>query len=334
MGLVYEGAELPECPFHQWDLTDPEGFEEICDHMASDVTFLYPYFEKNSSAAESSVVVIKDMIIPCRIAYDQAVGLHLHRFFEIDYVMRGGASLRLEEKSISLRQGMFCFLSPNLKHDVLAEHGSQVVSITIPETLVEGTLFDLMHHESVLLDFFHTSMSTGDDNMGCMLFSVVDEQPVRFLLRELLQEFHNRVEYSDTVTAAYVQLLFAQILRQCGDSCEVHRRNSKRQGMIPMLAILKYIQSNYRTVTLGEVAERFHYEATYLGKQIKAGTGKNFTDIVRELRLEEAKQLLRTTNLRLEQVAEQAGYESQTHFSRAFRQAEGMPPGEYRKNRK
>jgi len=123
---------------------------------------------------------------------------------------------------------------------------------------------------------------------------------------------------------------FAMLLRQ-SSSYEYQQIPKVQQGALPMLAVLKHVQDNFRTTSLQETAQRFHYEPSYLGKQIKAATKKNYTELIRELRIEEAKRLLRETRLSMNEVAEQAGFDSRVNFFRSFRSAVGVPPGEYRK---
>ena len=60
-------------------------------------------------------------------------------------------------------------------------------------------------------------------------------------------------------------------------------------------------------------------------------TGKNFSEILTELRLEEAKKLLRSSNLKISQVAEQIGYPNLQYFIRVFTGQMNMTPAEYRK---
>ncbi|MEH2312804.1 MAG: helix-turn-helix transcriptional regulator [Nostoc sp.] len=51
---------------------------------------------------------------------------------------------------------------------------------------------------------------------------------------------------------------------------------------------------------------------------------------VQSLRLEQAKQLLRGTNLLIAEIAYQVGYESTSHFSYLFKRQFGMTPRKYR----
>ncbi len=78
------------------------------------------------------------------------------------------------------------------------------------------------------------------------------------------------------------------------------------------------------------MAERFHYDSTYLGKQLKAATGSSYSQLVTKLKIDQARQLLEQTNLRIEAIAEQVGYHSADHFTYAFKRNTGTSPKEYR----
>ena len=60
-------------------------------------------------------------------------------------------------------------------------------------------------------------------------------------------------------------------------------------------------------------------------------TGQSPLDYVQALRLEEAKQVLETTTLSVEAVAQEVGYEDTSFFSRLFRRRIGVTPAQYRK---
>lgn len=57
-----------------------------------------------------------------------------------------------------------------------------------------------------------------------------------------------------------------------------------------------------------------------------ADFGRSFSDVVEELRREEAARLLATTGLHLEEVASRLGHSERTSFTRAFRRWTGAAP--------
>ena len=328
-GAAHRAENSPAVSFAEWDAADFDWFDRIYEQVPVDLLYFHPSFQQNKSGTKASEFPLTSDVIPIRIAYDQAVGRHHHTYFEIDYVMNGEASLVLEGGSRRLYAGDFCFLSPNLPHDVVPEHGAHVISITTPGVTIEQTLYRLLRRDNVLADYFRSVMD--HNKTGYMLISTPNERRIREITRGLLHERYSQEEFSADIIQDHLAILFAFMLRSCGEQYEWHGEESER-GAQSMLAVLKYIRENYRTLTLNELAERFRYEPSYLGKQIKAATGRNYTEIIREIRLDEAKRLLRTMTLTVDEVAEQVGYTGRVHFFRSFREAVGMTPGNYRKH--
>ena len=328
-GVAHTAEQLPAVSFADWDVMDFDQFDQLYNCVPIDMSIFYRNFERDKPADRASEEVITLDVIPLRIAWDQAVGIHHHEFFEIDYVMRGKTRLELEGGKRELRAGDFCFLSPGLRHDIVPMRGAQVISITIPGITVEQTLYRLLRRDNILTNFFRSALD--NNKTGYLLVAVPQERRILEIIRGILHEHFAGEEYASDIIPDHLAILFAFILRRSGGQYERHSSEAERLSAPPMLAILKYIQTNYKTTSLNSVAEHFHYEPSYLGKQIKAATGKNYTEMIRELRIAEAKRLLRSTNLSMEEVAEQVGYTGRVHFFRSFRKVLGLTPGDYRK---
>ena len=97
-----------------------------------------------------------------------------------------------------------------------------------------------------------------------------------------------------------------------------------------LLAMINYIQSNYRTVTLESLAEEFHLSTPYVSKYIKDKSGRTFGEHVTQIRLKKAKTLLKNGNMTIENISYSIGYPNAEHFSRVFKKAFQMTPVQYR----
>lgn len=84
-------------------------------------------------------------------------------------------------------------------------------------------------------------------------------------------------------------------------------------------------------ITLEETARKLFVSEEYLSAQFKKETGSSFTETVRKYRIERVKQLLLDTSLKLNQIAELAGYSNPKYMSKVFKDEVGMLPGEFRK---
>jgi transcriptional regulator GlxA family with amidase domain len=68
-----------------------------------------------------------------------------------------------------------------------------------------------------------------------------------------------------------------------------------------------------------------------LKRRFKAATGSSFIEYIQNLRIEEAKQLLETTRLPLEEIGFRVGYEDPSFFRRLFKRLTGLPFNRYRR---
>lgn len=94
---------------------------------------------------------------------------------------------------------------------------------------------------------------------------------------------------------------------------------------------IEYISGHYtEKLTLGKVAEMTYVSQWHLSKMLNKYTGKSFSDILNQTRVEAAKELLKDPALRISDVAEKVGFMDVAHFSRVFKKFCGVSANEYR----
>ncbi|MCR2804663.1 response regulator transcription factor [Paenibacillus soyae] len=96
---------------------------------------------------------------------------------------------------------------------------------------------------------------------------------------------------------------------------------------------IRYIEERLaEAISLKDVAEALHMNASYFSVLFKEQTGLTFTEYVTRRRIQRAKELLGGTSLSVSQIAEQVGYQTDKYFVKVFRSLEGSSPGQYRKS--
>jgi AraC-like DNA-binding protein len=85
-------------------------------------------------------------------------------------------------------------------------------------------------------------------------------------------------------------------------------------------------------ISLAETARAMHVSSFYFCKIFKRATGLTFTDYVRRVRIEKAKNLLLNPHLRISEIAYTVGFQSLTHFNRVFRKLTGEAPTVFRES--
>jgi len=130
--------------------------------------------------------------------------------------------------------------------------------------------------------------------------------------------------------ASVVKLLdiFAQHLSILSNQFLMHRDLPES----PVIAKAKaYIQEHHaEKLSLDQVAKAANSSRFHFCKIFKVATGLNFTDFVSRVRTERAMNLLLNPNLRVSEIAYEAGFQSIAHFNRVFRNKFGQTPTRYR----
>lgn len=95
---------------------------------------------------------------------------------------------------------------------------------------------------------------------------------------------------------------------------------------------LDYISQNFdRNIRINDLANYLGVSRSYLSSSFKKSVGCSPQNYILNLRMERARNLLRSTSLPVNLVADSVGYEDQLAFSKAFKQYYGLSPRDYRK---
>ncbi|MBB3109775.1 two-component system response regulator YesN [Paenibacillus phyllosphaerae] len=94
---------------------------------------------------------------------------------------------------------------------------------------------------------------------------------------------------------------------------------------------ITYMQANYQhDLNMAMVSNHVSLNYSYFSQAFKDYTGETFVSYLRKLRLQKAKELLTATDLKVYEISASAGFENVKHFTRVFRETEGVSPLEYR----
>lgn len=96
------------------------------------------------------------------------------------------------------------------------------------------------------------------------------------------------------------------------------------------MEMMNFMQTNYQTVTLEDVAKEFHLTEPYVSKFIKEKSGKTFVEQLTKIRMKKARTLLKNGNMTVENIAASVGYPNVEHFNRTFKKLFDMTPIQYR----
>jgi len=251
---------------------------------------------------------------------------HSHNYVEVVYMCSGSTTQIANGKKILLREGELLFFGQGARQEILpaGEQDIAVNFIILPQ-FFDKVLEMLGADKTPLRTFIVDSLGNSSGNPNCLYFQVADVLPIQNLIENLIWTLllgtsPNRRSICQTTMG----LLFMQLLN-CTDRLVP---DSSQEAAI--VKVLRYIEENYRTGTLTEIAEHLHYDLYWLSREIKRRTGKNFKQLLQEKRLTQAAYFLKHTNLRVDEIGAAVGYSNLSYFHRIFGEKYGVTPKNYR----
>lgn len=98
---------------------------------------------------------------------------------------------------------------------------------------------------------------------------------------------------------------------------------------------VKYIKNNlFSSINQSDVAKAVNISRSYFSICFKDIMKKSFSDYVKDLKIQKAKESLLQTNKTIYAIAEQLGFKDEKYFSKMFREYTGFTPSEFRERRR
>ena len=114
--------------------------------------------------------------------------------------------------------------------------------------------------------------------------------------------------------------------------CKVVEAEIESRSNLIVENVYEYINLHYReNIGLTDVSREVGRNPSYVSRLIKECTGKNFTSLLTARRMEAAKHLLKNTNLKITEIAENTGYPNVRYFNRVFKKILGCTPSSARR---
>lgn len=253
--------------------------------------------------------------------------VHTHNFVEMVYMCKGSTHHVINGTDVVLNQGELLLISQSATQEIYPASESDIAVnfIILPEFFNYG--LTLMEEESNQLRSFVTSCLTGGkEDTGYLHFKVADVLSIQNLLENLIWTIVRKEPNKRSIQQVTMGLLFLQLMNRI-DRMETAEAD-KEQKLV--MDVLSYIEEHYREGELEYLARQLHYDMRWLSKEIKKRTGKTYTELVQNKRLQQAAYLLSTTKMNVMDIGLAVGYDNTSYFHRIFQKQYGVTPRKYR----
>lgn len=255
---------------------------------------------------------------------------HRNDGLEILFLERGRLSLRLEDRNQEVEAGSIFYAFPWEEHGGTTEYESghlyhfavlRSEGLPAKKRSLHFPALGFSEKESLLIT--RTLTKAGKRSWPAT-------PRMRMLMPELVNEALRQGPWREGALTALGRLVIVELCRMVGSippeaQCPAHFRNS----VVHFLTVLK--NRSAEDWTLPRMATQCGVHRTHFINAVSHLTGDTPLQHLRRIRVDRARELLKTTSLSVTEIALECGFQSSQHFARIFHQFTGKTASEYRR---
>ena len=246
-----------------------------------------------------------------------------HNFWELVYIDKGAILYFIDDTPTAMKSGDLFFLSPCQTHSIKGINNSSSNIFVICFDSPSPILNILKNYKACLKK----------DEKG-ILSKLLDEAEKTFSL-----PFRDKATYKEPLNLGgeqmiklYLELFLITILRN------LHSSKTKNSFFIVdniakeiCNSVIQELEKNvYKRISVNEICDLIHYSKSYLSRIFKEQTGKTIITYYNELKISEAKRLIRETSYSMTKISDLLGFSDPRYFNLLFKNIVHMPPAQYK----
>ena len=266
--------------------------------------------------------------------------LHQHDFFELMFVLDGSVDVTIEDQVSTYYAGDACLINRSVRHlenyiDCYWSAAYLGISANIASAIVKD-LSDRPFAERICAFLQDKRDASGRLQKQYLEFRKQsrlpweEESAALRILKEMVHELTVRYPGYSQMIYAYTLRLFCVLSDyQYYQFRDYHLDYSMQDYILEQTKA--YLDCQNQSLNRRDLEQKLHYNANYISRVIKEKTGMTLTAFAQVRRLKRAASLLAETELSVNQICTELGFENKTHFYRLFQQKYCLTPNAYRK---
>lgn len=254
----------------------------------------------------------------------EEVPWHWHEELEINYLVSGAVDIMTPDKTVSLKSGQGCFVNSNIINKYEYTEKSELQTHFFHPILLSG------HYKSVFeTKYVSPVIQNKKASLVALTGETKEQQEILIKLKELgkLQEHTDTELQTRNIITEIWLLLIEEIKNMKGGECPVSSANQER-----LQNMLRFIHENYEDkISLEDIAQAAMISGRECLRCFNLCLKETPIEYLTNYRINIAKDLLRTTNKSITDIALETGFSNSAYFTKVFKQVAKMTPREYRK---
>jgi AraC-like DNA-binding protein len=249
-----------------------------------------------------------------------------HNFWEFLYVDKGEVEVMADTKGYKLTQGDIIFHKPNEFHSEWA-NGRVAPNLMIMSFECTDTA----------MEFFEDKILRVEPSEKNLIAEIIKEAKGAYSNslggHTKLEKRQDSPFGSEQLIKIYLEMFLINLIRKCSfvhNSVRLNKSTLERMEKDLVDDIIEYMHQNISSeLAFEDICNHFSLGKTHLKTLFKSKTNIGVMTYFKQLKINDAKRLIREQQHNFTEVAYMLGYKSVHTFSRSFKEATNMSPSEY-----
>lgn len=258
------------------------------------------------------------------------IPLHYHKDMEMNYVYEGSCTFMINQKEVLLEKGDLCILESDVHHSATSvkKENDIIINFVFRKSYFTNSFLNRLSDKGLITSFLLNSISQSQKHDKYLIFKTANNFRFHMIVQLLLCEYYAPSISYNELNKTYMALVFLELINSIHDTGTAISDSYKNDEQI--ISILKYIEENYYSCTLKDVAIKFNFNPNYVSNLIKKKTGSTFQELKLTQQLSVSANLLRSTNKTVLEIMEIVGCSNPSYFYKKFKDSFHLSPKAYR----
>ncbi|MTH15823.1 AraC family transcriptional regulator [Flavobacterium sp. LC2016-01] len=249
-----------------------------------------------------------------------------NNFFELLYIVEGSGVQTINENRLAYEPGHLFLITPDDIHSLEIASPTKIFLLRFTDIYIKNAA--LTSNNVYKLEYI---LQHANHQPGCILKRKTDKNLVHPIIEAIRHEYHNPTLYNTELIQLLINTLIVIIARNIS---EYLPDNINKQSDAKTHILVQYIQSHIyepEKLSVAVMSEKFGISESYLGRYFKKQTNETLQDYIAKYRIKLVENRLLYSDLRVGEIADELGFNDESHLNKIFKKHKGTTPSLFRK---
>ncbi len=239
--------------------------------------------------------------------------LHKHQYIETELILSGTCKNTINGVEYNFKRGDVYLMLPSDMHIVYSEEPVKYVNLSFGEDMLKASMLNqiALKGSNIIAALNEEEIETAENILKAISCEFNSKKPSKTLLKMLIE--------------CFMVLSFGKN----------EKTSAETRSTVALKRVLGFLNMHFtENPSLKAAAEVAHYNVSHFSNYFHNQMQVTYSEYLNNLKVNRAKDLLMSTDLKIYEIALKSGFSTQVNFQRVFKKKTGLTPLQFRAENK